>query len=370
MKEIFLFVFLFSAQSLLLGQSTLSGKVIDKESGEPIFGANIFIENSTLGTTSDLDGRYEIDGIRTSFKNIVVSHLAFKSQTIPLNEQRQIDFLLEPKIRELNAVEIEGARDRKWKRLYKKFEESFIGNSKNAKSITVNNPWVMDLMKNKDGDLTGSSLDLLEIENRATGYEIQFFVESFNQSGDQVSYSGKPLFTPLKPSSQAETDAWEEARLRTYLGSKQHFLYALINDRLQEEGFSIYDASFDQRTGRFMTFDELTRNEVFESDRLCFRDFMKVVYENKKPEAAFARAFNSSTTIDMGRRGSLELEDRNSSKNQTSYLFIKTSRGVKIDKEGFFTDPQFVLEYGYWSWERVAELLPYEYHLQYMNSAK
>lgn len=358
------------------GQSTLFGTVKDSETGEPIFGANVFIENSTLGSTTDPDGNFVIENIRGSFQNVVVSHLAYQSKSIPLKDRRRIDFKLKPKTTQLSDIQIEQTRDRKWKRLYNQFENEFIGSSENAKNVSISNPWVMELSKNKSGELNGYSHDLLEIENRSTGYRINFLVQNFTRSGEEVKYIGKPFFIPLQARSKEEELKWIGARKKTYLGSRQHFLYALANDRVFEEGFLMYNADFDQRDGVFKTQDRVQAEDVLIDGTLSFKRFLKVIYTKEKPEQEFVKAFSSSTRVDLGNfrgnrgSGNIQLENRADSKNQISYLFVKTSRGVQLSKDGVFKNPEYVLEYGYWSWERIAELMPYEYHLDLVAPTK
>lgn len=354
---------MFSISQLSLAQSSLTGTITNSETGEPIFGANIFIENSTVGANSDPDGKFRIQNIRGSNQNVVISHIAYYSQTVSLRGRTRIDFKLKPKVTQLDNFEIEQDKDRKWKRLYRQFEEAFIGESRNASKVVVRNPWVMELEKGNGGDISGHSLDLLEIENRATGYLIQFLVEQFKTSGNEVVYSGKPYFTPIKAASADEEEEWKEAREKAYLGSRQHLLDALVKARASEEGFVLYNAEFDQRKGKFVTGERISGSEVLENGILNFEKFLKVVYTNEKPEPAFVEAFSSETRVDMGLMGSLRLEDRAATKNQISYLFIRTSKGIKLSDDAFLKNPEALLEYGYWSWERVAELLPYEYHL-------
>lgn len=43
---------------------TITGTVVDKQNGEPMIGANIFLEGTTLGAPTDLDGNYIIKSIK------------------------------------------------------------------------------------------------------------------------------------------------------------------------------------------------------------------------------------------------------------------------------------------------------------------
>ena len=56
-------LFLFSIS--ILNSATITGKVIDKKSKEPLIGANIFIEadSEILGSATDMDGLYIIKDV-------------------------------------------------------------------------------------------------------------------------------------------------------------------------------------------------------------------------------------------------------------------------------------------------------------------
>ena len=372
MRSLSLFFSLLVFSTLASAQNSLSGTVMDLESGEPIFGATVFLENTTVGTVTDPDGKFTINGIIGEFPNLVVTHISYFSKTIGIKGRKVINFKLKPKVKQLATVEVEQNKDKKWKRLYARFEEAFIGETKNAEKVEITNPWVMDLQKDEGDAMSGKSIDLLKIENRAIGYELKFLVENFKLELDEAVYQGKPVFTPLEPKDDAEQAAWEEARKRTYLGSRQHFLYALVNDRVAEEGFLMYFAEFDQKNARFVTQKAVTREDIFRQNTLAFSRFLKVIYTQEKPEKAFVKAFSTVTRIGTGRSslgtGQFVIEKSAATKGQISFLFTRSSRGVQISENGVPKNPQALLEYGYWGWERVAELLPYEYHLELAGS--
>ena len=51
---------LYIITSLLISQYNISGFIYDSETGESLPGANIFLENTSYGTTSDIDGYFII----------------------------------------------------------------------------------------------------------------------------------------------------------------------------------------------------------------------------------------------------------------------------------------------------------------------
>ena len=70
------------AQPLLF--STITGKVIDAENGEPLVNVNIFLANSTLGAASGADGKFRIDRVPLGAFEMVISHIGYELRTVPL----------------------------------------------------------------------------------------------------------------------------------------------------------------------------------------------------------------------------------------------------------------------------------------------
>ena len=68
----------------LAAQVKVTGTVLD-ENNEPITGANIFIQNSYDGTTSDSLGNFTFTTDLTDEQTLVVSFVGYKTQGIQLN---------------------------------------------------------------------------------------------------------------------------------------------------------------------------------------------------------------------------------------------------------------------------------------------
>lgn len=63
----------------ILAQNTISIKVIDKESKEAIIGASVYIRNSTVGTTTDLDGIAILNRIPKGKQIIAISFIGYET---------------------------------------------------------------------------------------------------------------------------------------------------------------------------------------------------------------------------------------------------------------------------------------------------
>lgn len=67
----------------LVAQTTVSifGKVLDAKTKEPLIGVNIILESTDKGTTTDLDGRYELREIAPGSYNLTASYLGYQANT-------------------------------------------------------------------------------------------------------------------------------------------------------------------------------------------------------------------------------------------------------------------------------------------------
>jgi TonB-linked SusC/RagA family outer membrane protein len=84
-------------------QRTLTGKVTDKKSGEPIVGATVWIKESSSGTTTNASGNYSLNRPRGN-AILAVSLLGYKTEEAVLGESDVINFQLEESVEEMEEV--------------------------------------------------------------------------------------------------------------------------------------------------------------------------------------------------------------------------------------------------------------------------
>lgn len=95
-------------------QQRVTGVVSDATTGEPLPGVNIIIEGTTLGTVSDIDGRYSLD-ISGPGAILVFSSIGYLSEKVVIGTQSVLDMKLAPDIKKLEEVVVigYGTRQRK-----------------------------------------------------------------------------------------------------------------------------------------------------------------------------------------------------------------------------------------------------------------
>ncbi len=66
--------------------SRISGRVMDKNSGEPMAFCNVMVEGSNIGTNTDFDGKFSLV-LPENAKNIKVSYIGYNNQVIAINNE-------------------------------------------------------------------------------------------------------------------------------------------------------------------------------------------------------------------------------------------------------------------------------------------
>ena len=103
MKKITLFIVVLLINVPLFSQIVVTGKVTDAFIGEPLPGATVQIEGTTIGTTTDFDGMYTLEVISET-DVLMVSFIGFLSQSIPIDSQQEINVALEEDVLKLDEV--------------------------------------------------------------------------------------------------------------------------------------------------------------------------------------------------------------------------------------------------------------------------
>ena len=61
---------------------TISGKVVDKEFGDPIVGATVQIEGAVIGAVTDIDGNYRIEEVKPGSYSLSVQYVSYKTALV------------------------------------------------------------------------------------------------------------------------------------------------------------------------------------------------------------------------------------------------------------------------------------------------
>ena len=345
-----------AGHALAQPSATLTGTVVDAETGAPLPGAHVFIASSLLGTATEEAGRFVLGHVPAGAHRLYVSMVGFEPEHVDtlITEARPYTFTfrLTPAVLEMGEVTVEARADKKWRGRLEKFTRLFIGESPNAVETTILNPEVLDFEASWWGKLTARAAAPLEIENRALGYRVRYFLKEFTAAGGTIRYDGEPLFEALTPASPEEAARWEANRRAAFAGSFRHFLLAALAGTCEAEGFLTYRIpSLDNPRRSQLRFPlrmaSVLKDGPSEAETtLRFFGFIEVLYTKEREDEAYLRWQGWSYQQSPG--------------DQRSWLRL-TDGPTTIDRTGTVVEPYGVTVYGYFAFERVADELPKEY---------
>ena len=84
---------------------TVSGIIID-ETGVPVPGAAVVIQNTTTGTSADFDGKFQLDAPSDAI--LVISSIGFTTTQVPVNGQKELNITLQSDVQNLEEVVVVG----------------------------------------------------------------------------------------------------------------------------------------------------------------------------------------------------------------------------------------------------------------------
>ena len=100
--KFFLTVLSLFAVSFAWAQNITVRGTVTGQSGEPIIGVYVLLQGSTAGTSTDVDGKYEINA--PSNGTLVYTLVGMKEVVMPINNRAQINVVMEEEAEMLDDV--------------------------------------------------------------------------------------------------------------------------------------------------------------------------------------------------------------------------------------------------------------------------
>ncbi|MBY0433055.1 MAG: carboxypeptidase-like regulatory domain-containing protein [Cyclobacteriaceae bacterium] len=243
-RIILLIIFLFLSGVAVFGQrGSITGRILDASTLEPLPFSNIFVDQTTMGVAADDKGVYRMQNIPPGSYDFVFSYVGYQlyktRQVIKSGEQLTLDIKLLPDEKQLAEVSVTTKRDKIWEGQRKEFEKAFFGQNKFSKSCKIINPWVLEFKTDKNL-LSATSIQPLEIENWALGYRILYYLREFVVNQSVYKIAGQVRFEEINSTSTEFRESWIKERQNAYRGSYRHFFKSVIDSRLDDEGFLLY----------------------------------------------------------------------------------------------------------------------------------
>ena len=352
---LFAFLFVFMGAS---AQLVISGRVLAKESGQPLQGASVFADNTTLGTATDAGANYKLY-LPNGGYDIVVTYTGYNNESRRISAGDagdKVNFEMRVKEKEMEAVAVVASSEVKdgWQKYGSFFLEEFIGKSANSSSCTLKNPEILKFYFSKRKNrLKVMAAEPLVVENKALGYNIKYALDSFtHEYNTEISlYTGYPLFEEMMAESDSQYRRWKEARNKAYTGSILHFMRSIYNKTLSEEGFEIQflvnvnnsDAAIKLKD--FYSALNYRKDDSTQTvEILPNQSNVGIIYSKEKPAEKFL-------TEHPGEPKDFEF----------SMLSFQSKESFIIEQNGYYYDQNDIAISAYWAWHKVADQLPYDF---------
>lgn len=396
MKYFFIFIFLFS-QNVFSQSYQLSGTVINAADNSKLASASIFINSSTMGTLSDAEGKFTLNGISNQNFSLIISYTGFTTVSLQITPENIGKFhvvKMIPRENTLDQISIMIPVKDGWKKWGKFFTESFIGLSDLAKDCIIENPKTLLFFNDKKHNkLKAYSNGNLIIRNEALGYLVKYQLEEFDYdfTNKIITFVGYTNFQDLKTKSSRKRNRWIKARKEAYEGSIMHFMRALYADSTAAEGFNVYekiriyntDTLFnkiylpgkmpDVRMGNslyksspgaipafkkipeyinltnvdtFSFADAVTTDFSTKQKEFYFDNYLQVIYKNKNLKKDYLLANGLPADLKI---------------NERSDAHLASNESLTIEADGSYFDSVNLQASGYWGWCKIAEMLPTDY---------
>ncbi|QQX75867.1 MULTISPECIES: TonB-dependent receptor [Aequorivita] len=170
--------------SFLLAQTTISGTVMDNK-GVPVFGANVYLEGTYDGSTSDESGKFSFETSETGTQTLTISYVSFEPTKIidDVSTMKHLKITLREDVNSLETVTISAG--------------SFSAGD-NSK-ISVLKPLDIVTTASALGDFVGA---LQTLPGTTTVAEDgRLFVRGGDAGETQIFIDGIRVFTPYSPTA-------------------------------------------------------------------------------------------------------------------------------------------------------------------------
>lgn len=345
------FLLLFTVTAL--GQFTVTGRIVDSTTKDPLSSASVYCQNTTIGTTTNKDGEFSLQ-LKSGGYELIISYTGYQTRQIQISsaDNRIPDIHMVKEEKSLGEVVIKTSNEVKdgWEKYGNFFLEHFIGVTPNAaRTRLLNHEALKFYFLKKSNKLRVMATEPLQIENKALGYNLRYELDSFiyYYNTNINLYRGFCLFSEMEGDDSLKR-VWARNRENAYYGSKLHFMRSYYDSALVEEGFlvDLLDEANDKKFNAVKDVYDTSYYGALDSTmqiELWFPRKFSVTYTKKKPEPEYLKQYKLPKNV------------------MTQISYIDMTDAIAIRENGYYYDQKDWINQGYWSWKNLADLLPYDY---------
>lgn len=246
MKKILLLMLALGLSASAFSQVMLNGRVLDRRTKEPIKAVAVYLNGTSLFTTTDADGYFRLRSPRAVNASLVFSHIAYETVVVdnPFELEAR-EFFLDEKSAEITEITVNSQLPFSRMSMLKIFKDNFIGREKGALRCSIENEDDIYFWYNGN-TLSAGAVRPLIIRNLYLGYVVTAELVSFSIEFDRklsidpkhvtnIVYGVMSSFQDMDPAS----NRFARRRKEAYGGSSVDFFHNIVSGTLEQSKFSI-----------------------------------------------------------------------------------------------------------------------------------
>ena len=320
-----LFAFLILCFCISVGGQQIRGIVLDKETFAPIDYASVFFDGTFVGTTTDMNGGFELDVSKYKSRSLSISAVGYHpvsiSEFLP-GEVLQVELI--PRVFELEEVVVSTkSLVRKRRACMRIFKNEFIGLTTNSRKCYILNEEDITFNYGSDQDtLRAYASNPIHIRNLSLGYDISYHLDRFEyyRRTQTTLYTGSIVFNQDLAEDEESMQRYERRRAYAFTGSSKHFFRSLWANSLESDGFVLTN----YRTGQALRCEDIVSQDFQGRKFLVYNQDIQIDYYSN-----------------------------------LSYISFREFQ-VYFEADGYF-EPLPIIWTGKMSEQRIADFLPFEY---------
>lgn len=386
-------IFLLAIGFLLMGNDAIAqqarhqirGTILNARDQAPLIGATVYLNNTTIGTTTSDKGTFILPEVPSGTYELIVSYVGFKTQSIPINTQTLASDLairLQPASNQLKMITVKPVKQNNiYLEIFKKY---FLGQGEYHTDLDgyayigpckIENPEVLSYdFDDADSILRASVTKPLIIINNNLGYKIYYALQyfNFNLRSMHLQYFGYCHFDTLPAKNNHQKKKWETNRHITYLRSMRFFMKSLRNKQLRENGYMVSKFVKSNTDTTLYSFSTALLNPYSEYEYYKNLHYHKgdSLYPGMLPYDSLISVSSDGLHVTLNFNNSLYIVSNKigvRSKSLSAYEFFPsiitlTKPHVEIDENGVLSDPMGITIEGIWAYRQISSSLPVDYH--------
>lgn len=256
----------------------VEGQVFDKEDGEPIVGATVSVDGTTIATATDIDGKFTLNGLPSAHQKITVTYIGYEKQTLKAEPNMKVYMVTKAEMMDEVIVVAFGKQKR----------EAFTGSASVINSADITRQQVTNPIEALKGMVPG--LQMTDNNGNTSGSDPEIRIRGFSSLNanneplivvDGLPYSG--YMSDINPADIETMTVLKDAASNALYGARGANGVIMITTKNAQRGNTKvnFDAKWGVNTNGRVEYDLIDNpGEYYEAFYLAHRNNFQYRQEN------------------------------------------------------------------------------------------